>query len=163
MAVFAFKILSIAIRTLARPLINWVTYYNRIKVQESQNKSAVFIKHRLIWLGQTTNYYNILINRKIFGLSKETTIKALTTDKALEKGAEVISEIIVYSILLTIPIYEMIKAYKSNNQKEKQKKEYLVNMQTDVENTIESNIVRENTIAEIKANLFKINSNLYKV
>lgn len=161
MAVFVFKILSIAIRTLARPLINWVTYYNRLKVQESKNKSAVFIKDKLIQLGQSTNYYNILLNRKIFGLTKDTSvIKKLNPDKALEKGAEIISEFFVYSILLTIPIYEMIKSYKSNKIKDEQKKQHIVNMQNDVDLIIEKNIVSENSIKEIKLSLLNIKNKL---
>jgi hypothetical protein len=161
MAVFVFKILSIAIRTLARPLINWVTYYNRIKVQESKNKSALFIKNKLIQLGQSANYYNILLNRKIFGLTKDTqVIKPLNPDKALEKGAEIISEFFVYSILLTIPIYEMIKSYKSNKIKEEQKKQHIVNMQNNVDLIIEKNIVSENAIKEIKYNLLNIKNKL---
>jgi hypothetical protein len=150
MAVFVFKILSIAIRTLARPLINWVSYYNRIKLQESPNKFATFLRNRMIKLGNTTNYYNILINRKIFGMTKETSaIKSLTDDKALERGAELISEIIVYTILLTIPICEMIKSYKSNQLKEKKKKEFIAKMQTDVDDLIEGNVVRSQNINQM--------------
>jgi hypothetical protein len=164
MAVFVFKILSIAIRTLARPLINWLSYYNRIKLQESPNKLAIFTRTRLILLGNNINYYNILLNRKVFGMTKETsTIKPLTDDKALERGAELISEIIVYTILLTIPIYEMIKSYKSNVQKEKKKKDYLIKMQTDVETLIEGNIVRGQSIGELNKALARINSGLYNV
>jgi hypothetical protein len=97
-------------------------------------------------------------------MTKETsTIKPLTDDKALERGAELISEIIVYTILLTIPIYEMIKSYKSNVQKEKKKKDYLIKMQTDVETLIEGNIVRGQSIGELNKALARINSGLYNV
>ena len=154
MAVFVFKILSIAIRTLARPLINWVTYYNRLKVQESKHKFGIFMKNKLILLGQTIHYYNMKINRKIFGLTKETgTIKPLTSDKALERGAEVISEVIVYSILLTIPIYEMIKSYKSNKEKEKKKKEYLIKMQDDLESQIELSVRRNKKFKDLNESI----------
>jgi optic atrophy 3 protein len=118
----------------------------------------------MIKLGNTTNYYNTLINRKIFGMIKETsTIKPLTDDKALERGAELISEIIVYTILLTIPIYEMMKSYKSNVSKEKKKKEYLFKMQTDVEELIEGNILRGHSISELNRALVRINENIFKV
>jgi len=164
MAVFVFKIISIAIRTLARPLINWVSYYNRIKVQESKNKSGVLIRNRLVWLGQTINYYNILLNRRIFGLTKDTgTIKALTQDKALERGAELISEIIVYSILLTIPIYEMIKSYKSTVEKERKKKEAIVNMQTDIDCLIEVNLQNRTNIECLSERLRVVNLDLINI
>src|SRR5689334_23167338 len=99
MAILFFKLLNIAVRTLARPLINWVSYYNRIKIQESNSKVTIFVRNKLVSLGQNFNYYNILLNRKIFGLTKEQAIKPLTADKALERGAELISEFIVYTIL----------------------------------------------------------------
>ncbi len=163
MAVFFFKIFSIAIKTLARPLINWVTYYNRLKVQESNHKVAIFIRNKLISTGQNFHYYNTLLNKKIFGLTKETTIKTLSEDKALERGAEFISEVIVYSILLTLPIYEMIKSYKSTQQKEKKKKDYLNKMQTDLDMMIESHIINKNSIQDIKNKLKEIDSNLHLV
>lgn len=119
MAILFFKIVSIAVRTLARPVINWVTYYNRMKMQESENKIAVFIRDKLISLGQNFHYYNSVLNRKIFGLTKEQTIKSLTKDKALERGAELISEFVVYSILITLPMIEILRSYRSTLKKEK--------------------------------------------
>jgi hypothetical protein len=158
MAVFVFKIISIAIKTLARPLINWLAYYNRISLQESKKPVARFIKKFFEGLGQNVNYYNILLNRKIFGITKETSqIKSLTSEKALEKGAETVSEIVVYTILLTLPIYEMMKSYKTNKQKEKKKKDEIVNLQNDIDELIEINCERKIIIAQIKEKLNNYN------
>jgi hypothetical protein len=160
MAVFAFKILSIAIKTLARPLINWITYYNRISLQESKKPVAKFIKKFLESLGQNVNYYNILLNRKIFGITKETSqIKSLTAEKALEKGAETVSEIVVYTILLSVPIYEMMKSYKTNKQKEQKKKDELVKLQNEIDELIEINCARKLKIEKLKEKYNKINTN----
>jgi hypothetical protein len=163
MAVFLFKVVSIAVRTLARPLINWLSYYNRIKMQESKNIFAIFMKNKLIFLGQNFHYYNVLLNRKIFGLSKESVIKPLTEDKALERGAELISEMIVYSILLIVPSYEMIKSYKTTQQKNQKKKDYMVKIQTEVESMIELNLKNSSQVKEIKNSLIKINEGIYLV
>ena len=57
----------------------------------------------------------------------------------------------------------MIKSYKSNVQKEKKKKDYLIKMQTDVETLIEGNIVRGQSIGELNQALSMINSGLYNV
>lgn len=163
MAVFVFKVFSIAIKTLARPLINWLSYYNRIKMQESQDRFAISARTKLIYIGQKYHYYNSLLNKKIFGLTKETTIKSLTPEKALERGAELVSEIIVYSILLSLPVYEMIKSYKSNKIKNEKKKEYLMNIQNNVENMIEMRSKNLQNLSEIRNRLNKIDEKIYSV
>jgi hypothetical protein len=163
MAVFVFKVFTIAIKTLARPLINWVTYYNRLKMQESEHKFAVFTRNKLIRIGQTLNYYNSLLNKKIFGLTKETTIKTLTPDKALERGAELISEIVVYSILLSLPVYEMIKSFKTNKIKNEKKKEYLLNIQRDCQDMVELRSKNLKNLNEIKMKLKKLDEEIYSV
>jgi len=163
MAVFVFKVFTIAIKTLARPLINWVTYYNRLKMQESDHKFAVFTRNKLISLGQSFNYYNSLLNKKIFGLTKETTIKTLTPDKALERGAELISEIVVYSILLSLPVYEMLKSYKTNKIKNEKKKEYLLNIQRDCQDMVELRSKKIKILNEIKTKLKKLDEKIYSV
>jgi hypothetical protein len=156
MSVLLFKILSIAVKTLARPLINWLSYYNRLRVQESNHRIMVFLRLRLVWIGQKFNYYNVLINRKIFGLVKEEEIKPLTDEKALERGAELLSEMIVYSIILGIPIYEMIKSQKSSAAKEKKKKDFLINIQTDCDNLVENSMENRRSLEDIKTRLGKI-------
>jgi hypothetical protein len=164
MAVFFFKIVSIAVKTLARPLILWVSYYNRLKVQESKNRYAIFLKNRLIWIGQTFNYYNIMLNRQIFRLTKDTgPIKLLSEEKALERGAEFVSELIVYSIILTVPIIEMLKSYKNNQIKEKKKKDYLIKIQNDVDSMIESHMNNSRNIKELRDRLKIVNNNIYQV
>lgn len=161
MSVVFFKALSIAIRTLARPLINYVSYYNRLKVQESNNKVAIVIRGRLIWLGQTFNYYNTRFNRAIFKLATPQAIKPLADDKALERGAELISEFIVYSILLIIPTLEMIKSYKSGKAKEEKKKDFLINIQKDIDTLIEKNHNNIKEVKDIKQILLGINTKMY--
>lgn len=158
MAVILFKAISIAVKTLARPLINWVTYYNRMKLQESNHRVVLLIKGRLIWIGQTTHYYNTLLNRRLFGLIKDQEIKALPNDKALERGAEFISEVIVYTIILIVPLYEMIKSQKLTKAKEHKKKEFLINIQNDVDSLIEQNEQMWNNVIDIKQRIEDINS-----
>lgn len=160
MSVVFIKVISIAVRTLARPLVSYVTYYNRMKLQESDHKITRFIKNKLTSLGQNYNYYNILLNRRIFGLAKEQVIKPLTEDKALERGAEFISEAIVYTILLTIPTLEMLRSLKNSKIKEQKKKDFLIQIQKNNESLIELYDKNLFIINEIKDKADYINSNL---
>lgn len=163
MAVFFFKVVSLAVRTLARPLINWVSYYNRLRMQQSQNIFIISLRNRLVFLGQNFHYYNTLINRKIFRLNDKVPIKPLSEEKALERGAELISECIVYSILLTIPLYEIVKAYRSGNKKQQQKKEFLIKMQTDLRDYIEIQENLKESISQINKSTKNFTNKIYNI
>jgi hypothetical protein len=163
MSVFLLKAITLMVKTLARPLINWVSYYNRLKMQESNKKHIIIIRNRLIQLGNTFNYYNTLFNRKIFKLSDKQPIKPLADDKALERGAELISETIVYSILLIVPTIEMIRTYKNNKKKEQDKKENFIKIQKKVEKLIENHNRSISDINELKRVVNNLNNYIYLV
>jgi hypothetical protein len=163
MSVFLFKSLSLLVRTLARPLINWVSYYNRMKMQESENKFVIFIRNRLENLGQKFNYYNTFFNRKLFKLADTQPIKPLTAEKALERGAELVSEFIVYSILLTLPTYEIYRQTKNNKIKEQKKKDFLIGIQKEVDRLIESHYENRKDIKEMIVQIKDLNDSIYLV
>jgi hypothetical protein len=148
MAIFIFKVLAVVIRTTAKPLISWATYYNRIKLQE--NPKNVFIKERIIWLGQMTNYYNAKFNRLVFRLSPNEPIKKLTDDKAIEKGSEFFSEILIYAILLAIPILEWLRQYKLNKIKNEILDNGIKRMRIDIELMLKENERKRSELEELK-------------
>ncbi len=127
MSTFFFKVMNLVVKTIAKPIISWVTHYKKLKFkEESQSKFQNLIRRKLIWTGQTWNHYNILLNRKLFKISTgSTTIAELSEDKAVEKGAEFLSEFLVYSILLIIPILEWIRLTNISKKKELEKENYL--------------------------------------
>ena len=122
MAILVFKFVTLIVRTIAKPLISWVTYYKRLKLQE-QNPKLAFIKNKVVWVGQVVNYYNIKINRKLFRLSTTEPIKPLSEEKAIEKGAEFLSEFLVYSILISLPVIEWLRQNKITKENEFSKEE----------------------------------------
>jgi hypothetical protein len=159
MAIFIFKILALVIRTTAKPIITWATYYNRLKLQES-NKKNHYIRKYIIWIGQITNYYNTKFNRKFFRLPSSDPIKRLTDDKAIEKGAEVASEILIYTILLSLPILEWWRQSKINKAKEEMKEIGLKRLRIDVELLSEENQKFKEDLKIMKNLLSEINSKL---
>lgn len=120
MSTFLFKVMNLVVRTVAKPLISWVTHYKKLKFKEdSGSKFQMFIRKKLIQAGQSWNYYNVMINRKLFKISTTgTTISSLSEEKALEKGAEVMSEVIIYSLLIIIPLMEWWRLSKISKEKE---------------------------------------------
>jgi len=143
MSILVFKFVTLIVRTIAKPLISWLTYYNRLKMKE-QNAKFAFVKNRIINIGQLGNYYNIKINRKLFRLSSREPIKPLTEEKAIEKGAEFLSEFIVYSILISLPVLEWYRQSLISKEIENQKEQEIKNIKSDLgELTKQNNVLRE--------------------
>jgi len=133
------KTLSVAVKALARPVINYFAYYNRLKLQESNSGIMMKIRDGLISLGQNFNYYNTVLNRKMFKLSTNSPVQKLSPDKALERGAELITEIIVYSVLIILPTMELIKSQNKAQKKETQKFLEIKKMRDDLDDVVEQN------------------------
>ena len=159
MAIFIFKIIAVVIRTVAKPLITWATYYNRIKLQEPNSK-YIFLREYILWIGQMTNYYNTRLNRKVFKLPATDPIKKLTDDKAIEKGAEFASEVLIYTILLSLPILEWWRQSSITKLKEEMKETGIKRMRVDAELLGQQNSKLKSELKELKGLLCEINSKL---
>jgi len=157
MAILVFKVVTLVVRTIAKPLISWVTYYNRLKLQE-QKSNLVFLKNKIVWIGQAYNYYNIKINRSLFRLSKSDPIKPLSEDKAIEKGAEFISEFLVYSILITLPVLEWYRQAKITKEADYLKDQELRRMTNDILALKEQNNQIKAKVEELQMFIKEINN-----
>ena len=122
MSLFVFKIITLVVRTLAKPMIAWVTHYKKIALLQSNSDINTFWRNRLINLGNRVDQFNVYINRKIVGLKQEN-YKKLSDEKALERGAEFFSEVLVYSILISLPVIEYVRQTKLNKKNENTKKD----------------------------------------
>jgi len=151
-----FKVFSLFVRTATKPLITWVTYYKKSQIKETDSAISRYFASRLKWLGQITHYYNTKLNRRFFKISNNTTeieIKPLSEDRALDRGAEIFGEILIYTILLTLPVFEMIRQYKNAAKKEKIKEDFLANMRKDVDKLVIDNEEITYKIREVKEKL----------
>jgi hypothetical protein len=146
MAIFIFKIMTLLVRTIAKPLISWASYYKKLKLQQAEYKDH-WVRHQVANVGQVVNYYNTKINRKMFKLSTTDPIKLLSEEKAIEKGAEFISEFLIYTILITLPVLEWIRQTKINKMKEQVKEQGIRRMKNDLEKILcENKELREHLI-----------------
>ena len=159
MAILLFKVFTVIVKTTAKPIIQWVTYYKRLKLQEPNSKFKV-IKEKIIWVGQFINFYNVKINRRLFSLSKTEPIKSLSEDKAIEKGSEFISELLVYSIVLSLPIMEWIRQNKINKQNEFIKEEGIRKIKYDIYHLHLQNVLLKIKLDKLKNNLEELNYKL---
>lgn len=109
MNVIFVKVFFIIIKTTAKPIISFLSYYNKTVLKESKKPFHEFIREKFINVGQSHNYYYTKFNRKFLRLKTNDPIKLLSKDKAMDKGIEVVSEAILYLTLISIPLYEYIK------------------------------------------------------
>jgi len=119
MAVLLFKLFTLVCRTMARPLISYVTYYNRVKLQSSNGRFQNKIKVKLVTLGQHV-------------------------------------EFIVYAILITLPIYELVKLSKANTEKENEKENKMRKMRNELNHLVVENESIINELDDIKNLVMKL-------
>lgn len=159
MAIILFKIATLVIKTIAKPIISWATYYNRMKLQEPGDKYK-FVKNKIVYVGQITNYYNTKINRRLFRLSTIDPIKNLPEEKAIEKGAEVLSEFLIYTILISLPVMEWLRQKRITRYKEYIRKQSLRRIKSDIECVVRNNESLSREIKELKFMLEEINKKI---
>ena len=109
------KVFSLVVRAFSRPLINYTKRYHA----SNRDNTFKFIRVFFIRLG---NYYNKVetkINKKFLKIeiTDDVFIKPLSDDVAIDKGVEFFYEVIFYSIILTLPLYEMYIQQVSNDKK----------------------------------------------
>ena len=99
------KVFSLVLRAFSRPLINYTKRYH------SSNKNNLNQTFRMFFI-RVGNRYNIIetkINKKFLKIqvADDVFIKPLSDDVALDKGVEFFYEVIFYTIVLSLPLYEM--------------------------------------------------------
>lgn len=109
------KVFSLIVRAFSRPLINYTKRYHA----SNKDNTFKFIRTFFIRLG---NYYNKMetkINKKFLKIeiTDDVFIKPLSDDVAIDKGVEFFYEVIFYSIVLSLPLYEMYIQQVSNEKK----------------------------------------------
>ena len=163
MTSFSVKVFTLVIRTLAKPLVSFVSHYKKVSLDKNPSRFNKFMKITLTKIGQDIHYYNTRINNKLFKLSKDSEVKPLNEKQALEKGAEVFSEFIVYSILIILPTMELIRQYKSSQAKERKKEMVIEKMREKINSLKEENEKLKLDLTSIKKSLNNISEKLNKI
>lgn len=146
---------NIFIRTMAKPVVKWILDHKKTDILG--NVKIGKIGKVLVYIGQKHNIITTKINRKIMGLSNISEIKHLTEEKALEKGTEFCSELIVYSILIFVPIIEWKKQAKISALKEKNEMDELEDLKNCVIKLSQKNEIIETKYIYLKNQLEQIN------
>jgi hypothetical protein len=159
MAIFIFKIVALLVRTAAKPMISWASHYKKIKLQQAEYKDH-WIRHQIASIGQFVNYYNTKINRRLFRLSINDPIKLLSEEKAIEKGSEFISELLIYTILISLPLMEWFRQSRTTKIKELVKEQGIRRIKNDLERILCENKELKNELNELKLVLTQLKSKI---
>jgi len=71
-----------------------------------------------------------------------------------------VSEFIVYAILITLPIYELVKLSKSSTEKENEKENKMRKMRNELNHLVVENESIMNELEEIKDSVMKLRNQI---
>lgn len=139
MAIWFIKVMTVVIKTTARPVIAWITHYNKMKLRDGKPSPYLnWLNKELYAVGQYYHYYNTVINRRLFK-GKDSPIKLLPRDKAVEKGVEFVSEMLLYFVLIYIPLSEWRRMNKEKQAEKESEQRSISRVLNGVDHIRESN------------------------
>lgn len=163
MSIILMKTLTIAVKTLARPVVTYFSYYKRIHMENSSNFLMKYLRKKLIGIGQKLNYYNQNFNRKMFRLNSDKPINPLPENKALERGIEFLAEVIIYTIIVGYPSYEIVKSGKKSALKEEKKDEQYIRMREKLDKEVKEYYKISKDLNELEMKIKELNNEIYLV
>ncbi|CDW54006.1 OPA3 domain containing protein [Trichuris trichiura] len=119
-----FKLVALFVRQVSRPIAN--------QLKNGAKHSHVFRRYVCLPIAQL--YHRVDVTKKMImmGFGKPAKVPSLTEESAVELGADILGEVIVYSIAATLFTLE----YMRTSEKARIKEELLLNRISNLENKI---------------------------
>lgn len=124
------------IRTLSRPIIQWILTNKKNDLVNDLG----YIGKYFAYIGNKWNYITVKIQRKVLKISNLSEIKDLPKNVAVEKGCELSAEILIYIILLILPILSIKKSFNNQYIKEMKENELINSMITEISQIEQENL-----------------------
>ncbi|KAF0686918.1 Aste57867_21312 [Aphanomyces stellatus] len=121
-----FKVGGLLLRTLTKPVA---------KALKTNAKTQPWLNSICHSVGQHQNRAAWQIQMGMQGQvhSKSVKIKELPADQAVEKGADFLGEVLIFSVALAVAAYEYDRSNKSSKEKERKANERDLQKQTDID------------------------------
>uniref|UniRef100_A0A5S6R4Z6 OPA3-like protein n=1 Tax=Trichuris muris TaxID=70415 RepID=A0A5S6R4Z6_TRIMR len=119
-----FKLVALFVRQVSRPIAN--------QLKNGAKHSHVFRRYVCLPIAQLYHRVDVTKKMLMMGFGKPTKVPNLTEESAVELGADILGEIIVYSIAATLFTLE----YMRTSEKARIKEELLLNRISNLENKI---------------------------
>lgn len=134
------------IRTLSRPIIQWIITNKKNDLA----KDLGYVGKYFAYIGNKWNYVTIKMQRKVLKISNFSEIKDLPRNIAVERGCELTAEVLIYILVLLLPILSIKKSYQNQYNKEKKENDLIDSMKNDIFNIEQENLKLENTIKNLQ-------------
>lgn len=136
------KVLTLFFKVFSKPMISYTKKYHMARKDNHSN----FSKRFLVYFGNKWHLIETRINRRFLNISQtDFKIKDLNPNDALEKGLEYFYEIIFYSFLILLPLYEMRKGGLDNARKSKDLNQKLTGIEKRIAETKDLLIAKNNS------------------
>ncbi|KAF0757975.1 hypothetical protein DYB28_001156 [Aphanomyces astaci] len=125
-AIPLFKVGGLLLRTLTKPVA---------KALKSHAKTHPWLSTVCNSVGQHQNRAMLKIQMSVQGQinTRSVQIKELPIDQAVEKGAEFLGEVLIFSVAVAVAAYEYDRSSKSSKEKERKANEREYQKQLDVD------------------------------
>ena len=135
------KVFSLVVKVFTKPLI---TYTRKVHSSRKGAQSS-FTRRFFLYLGDRYNKIETSINRRFLNLdvSDDFFVKPISDELAIDKGIEFFYEIIFYFIILSLPIYEMIKSHIEGAEKSKKLNLRLESIEEEIKNLNSKSKIQE--------------------
>ncbi|XP_053204775.1 optic atrophy 3 protein homolog [Panonychus citri] len=103
------KLISLAVRQMSKPLAN--------RIKEKAKSSLFFRTYICMPPAQTYHWIEVNVKMKLLNLGKPNQVTKLNENSAIELGAELLGESIIFCIaVITVTLEFMRQARKANNE-----------------------------------------------
>ncbi|XP_068683415.1 optic atrophy 3 protein homolog [Montipora foliosa] len=129
-----FKLVSLAVKQVSKPVVN--------SLKTAAKQSDFFRKYICTWPGQGYHWLETKVKMQLMGLSGPEKVQPLSEQKAVDVGAELLGESLVFGIATVMLFFEYRRGQKKEEKKEDLQNQKLIDLQNQVkelELTIETN------------------------
>lgn len=130
------KFTSLLIRTVAKPISTSI---------KAQAKDHEFFRRNCIRIAQSMHLTDLRMRMNLVG-EKKIKIRPLNDNKAIEKGANFLSEVFVFSVAGSLILYESYRSRKKTNLEKE-------NVQDDISLLQDEIVSLQNELDEVKKKL----------
>lgn len=119
-----FKLASLAIKQISKPIAN--------SLKTTAKQSDFFKKYVCVWPGQGYHWLETNVKMRIMGLSGPDKVQPLSEQAAIDVGAELLGETLVFGVAATLMYLEYSRGKKKEEMKEQEQNQKLFELQRQV-------------------------------
>ncbi|KAM7425234.1 Optic atrophy 3 protein [Porites harrisoni] len=119
-----FKLVSLAVKQISKPVAN--------SLKSAAKQNEFFRRYVCVWPGQGYHWFETRVRMKLMGLSGPDKVQPLSEQVAVDVGAELLGESLIFGIATLTLYFE----YRRGQNKEAKKEEEQNRKLTDLQNQI---------------------------